>query len=48
LNPTLSSGLATIGAAVLLTALIIGVRALILIRQFAFAVSSHRTRAEFG
>jgi phosphatidylserine/phosphatidylglycerophosphate/cardiolipin synthase-like enzyme/uncharacterized membrane protein YdjX (TVP38/TMEM64 family) len=48
LNPTLSNGLATIGAVVLLVALVAALRALILIRQFAAAVSSHRTRAEFG
>ena len=48
LNPTLSNGLATIGAAVVLVALVAVLRAAILIRQFAAAVSSHRTRAEFG
>ena len=39
LNPTVSNGLATIGAAVLLVAFVAGVRALVLIRQFAAAVS---------
>ena len=38
----------TIGAAVLLFALASGLRAFLLIRQFAPSVSSHRDRAEFG
>ena len=48
LNPSVSNGLTTIGAAVLLFALASGLRAFLLIRQFAPAVSSHRDRAEFG
>jgi uncharacterized membrane protein YdjX (TVP38/TMEM64 family) len=48
LNPTVANGLVTIGAAVLLFALVSGLRAVLLVRQFAPAVSSHRTRAEFG
>jgi uncharacterized membrane protein YdjX (TVP38/TMEM64 family) len=48
LNPTLSNGLLTIGAAMLLFALVAGLRALLLIRQFAPAVAAHRGRAEFG
>ena len=48
LNPTLTNGLVTIAASALLIAVIAGLRALVLIRQFAAAVSSHRTRAEFG
>jgi phospholipase D1/2 len=48
LNPTLSNGLTTIGAAVLLIALLSGLRAILLVRQFASTVSSHRDRAEFG
>jgi phosphatidylserine/phosphatidylglycerophosphate/cardiolipin synthase-like enzyme/uncharacterized membrane protein YdjX (TVP38/TMEM64 family) len=48
LNPTVANGLITIGAAVLLFALVSSLRAVLLVRQFAPAVSSHRTRAEFG
>jgi hypothetical protein len=48
LSPTLSNGFATIGAAVLLVAFVAALRAIVLIRQFAVAVTSHRTRAEFG
>ena len=48
LRPTVANGLATIAAAALLVAAIGALRALVLIRQFASAVSSHRTRAEFG
>jgi uncharacterized membrane protein YdjX (TVP38/TMEM64 family) len=48
LNPTVANGLATIAAAALLVAVTAGLRALVLIRQFASAVSGHRTRAEFG
>lgn len=48
LSPTLSNGFATIGAAVLLVAFVAALRAIVLIRRFAVAVSSHRTRAEFG
>ena len=48
LNPTLANGLMTIGAAVLLFALVAALRGFLLIRQFAPAVSRHRTRAEFG
>jgi phospholipase D1/2 len=48
LNPTVSNGLATIGGAALIAAIIAAMRAFVLIRQFASAVSNHRTRAEFG
>jgi phosphatidylserine/phosphatidylglycerophosphate/cardiolipin synthase-like enzyme/uncharacterized membrane protein YdjX (TVP38/TMEM64 family) len=48
LNPSVSNGFITIGAAVLLFALASGLRTVLLIRQFAPAVSSHRERAEFG
>jgi uncharacterized membrane protein YdjX (TVP38/TMEM64 family) len=48
LDPTMSHGLITIGAAVLLTALAAILRTLLLIRQFAPSVSDHRARAEFG
>jgi uncharacterized membrane protein YdjX (TVP38/TMEM64 family) len=48
LDPTLSNGFATIGAATLLLALTIGLRTLLVVRQFAPAVSSHRRRVEFG
>jgi hypothetical protein len=48
LNPSVSNGFATIGAAVLLFALASGLRAFLLVRQFASAVSGHRERAEFG
>lgn len=47
-HPSVSNGLATIGAAVLLSVVASGLRTLLLIRQFAPAMSSHRTRAEFG
>ena len=48
LNPTASNGLLTIAVAVLLLAVVWAVRAILLIRQFAPAVSSQRGRAEFG
>jgi phospholipase D1/2 len=48
LNPSVSNGFITIGAAVLLFAMASGLRAFLLIRQFAPAVSRHRERAEFG
>jgi phosphatidylserine/phosphatidylglycerophosphate/cardiolipin synthase-like enzyme/uncharacterized membrane protein YdjX (TVP38/TMEM64 family) len=48
LNPSLSSGFTAIGATVLLFAVAYGLRAILLMRQFASAVSSHRERAEFG
>jgi phospholipase D1/2 len=48
LNPSLSNGLATIGVAVLLFAVASGLRAFLLLRQFAPAISSHRGQAEFG
>ena len=48
LNPSVSNALLTIGAAVLLFALASALRALLLMRQFAPAVSGHRGRAEFG
>jgi hypothetical protein len=48
LNPTLSNGLLTIGAAALLVALAAGLRAIVLVRRLASAVSDHRKSAEFG
>ena len=48
LKPSVSNALITMGAAVLLFALASALRALLLIRQFAPAVSGHRGRAEFG
>lgn len=48
LDPTVSHGLLTTGAAVLLTALGVAMRTLLLIRQFAPSVSRQRARAEFG
>ena len=48
LNPSVTSGLTTIGATVILLLLASGLRTVLLIRQFAPAVSSHRERAEFG
>jgi phosphatidylserine/phosphatidylglycerophosphate/cardiolipin synthase-like enzyme/uncharacterized membrane protein YdjX (TVP38/TMEM64 family) len=48
LDPSLSNGLATIGASVLLLAVASGMRTFLLLRQFAPAISSHRGRAEFG
>jgi uncharacterized membrane protein YdjX (TVP38/TMEM64 family) len=48
LNPSLSNAFATIGATVLLLAVASGLRAFLLVRQFASAVSSHREGAEFG
>jgi uncharacterized membrane protein YdjX (TVP38/TMEM64 family) len=48
LNPTPANGLRTIAGAVLLLAAASGIRTLLLIRQFAPAMSGHRGRAEFG
>jgi uncharacterized membrane protein YdjX (TVP38/TMEM64 family) len=48
LHPTLWNGLASIGAGVLLIGLAGGLRAVLLIRQFAPTMTGHRTRAEFG
>jgi phosphatidylserine/phosphatidylglycerophosphate/cardiolipin synthase-like enzyme/uncharacterized membrane protein YdjX (TVP38/TMEM64 family) len=48
LNPSMTNGMATIGAAVLLFALASALRGVLLVRQFASATSSHRGRAEFG
>ncbi len=48
LHPSLSTGLATIGAAVLLLVLASAMRMFLLIRQFAPSVAGHRERAEFG
>jgi uncharacterized membrane protein YdjX (TVP38/TMEM64 family) len=47
-SPTLSNGLTTIAAAVLLIAATSGLRAILLFLRFASAVSSQRDRAEFG
>ncbi len=48
LNPTTSNVAVTIVTAILLTAAAAILRTLLLIRQFAPSVSSHRARAEFG
>ncbi|HEX7778931.1 MAG TPA: VTT domain-containing protein, partial [Vicinamibacterales bacterium] len=48
LQPSIWNGLMTIGAGVLLILVAAGLRALLLIRQFAPSVSSHSERAEFG
>ena len=48
LNPSVSTGLTTIGAAVLLFASAAGLRAFLLLRQFAPAISLQRDRSEFG
>jgi phospholipase D1/2 len=48
LDPTVANGLMTIGAAVLLAALVAVLRTFLLIRQFAPQVSNQRVRAEFG
>jgi uncharacterized membrane protein YdjX (TVP38/TMEM64 family) len=48
LHPSIWNGLATIGAGMILIVLAAGLRALLLIRQFAPSMSSHRDRAEFG
>ena len=48
LHPSISNGLVTIGAAGLLLVLASALRTLLLIRQFAPSVTSHRDRAEFG
>jgi phospholipase D1/2 len=48
LYPSLWNGLLTIGAGVFLIAVAAGLRTVLLIRQFAPSLSSHRDRAEFG
>jgi phospholipase D1/2 len=48
LNPSVTNGFTTIGAAVLLFVVVSGLRTFLLLRQFAPAVSSHRGHAEFG
>jgi phosphatidylserine/phosphatidylglycerophosphate/cardiolipin synthase-like enzyme/uncharacterized membrane protein YdjX (TVP38/TMEM64 family) len=48
LNPSISTGMMTIGAVLLLAALAAGLRTFLLIRQFAPSVSRQRARAEFG
>ena len=48
LRPSMSAGLATIGLGLGLIALAAGLRALLLVRQFAPSLSRHRDRAEFG
>ena len=48
LEPSLTNGLLTVGAAVLLTAAAALLRTFLLIRQFAPSVSNQRVRAEFG
>ena len=48
LNPSVSNGLTTIGAFVIVFAFASGLRTFLLIRQFAPAISSHRGGAEFG
>jgi phospholipase D1/2 len=48
LYPSITNGLITVGAVVLLTAAAAVLRTFLLIRQFAPSVSNHRVRAEFG
>jgi phosphatidylserine/phosphatidylglycerophosphate/cardiolipin synthase-like enzyme/uncharacterized membrane protein YdjX (TVP38/TMEM64 family) len=48
LHPSISSTLVAIGAAVALIVVAAGLRTLLLIQQFAPAISGHRERAEFG
>jgi uncharacterized membrane protein YdjX (TVP38/TMEM64 family) len=48
LNPSVANWSITIGAALLLIALAVVLRAFLLTRQFAPSVSHHRNRAEFG
>jgi len=48
LYPSLSSGAAAVAAGLAVAGLALGVRTLLLIRQFAPSVSGHRARAEFG
>jgi uncharacterized membrane protein YdjX (TVP38/TMEM64 family) len=48
LHASISNGLATISAAVLLLILASAMRTFLLIRQFAPSVAGHRDRAEFG
>ena len=48
LEPSITNGLLTVGAAVLLTAAAALLRTFLLIRQFAPSVSNQRVRAEFG
>jgi hypothetical protein len=48
LYPSVPYALMTIGAAGLVICLAAGLRTLLLARQFAPAVTSHRNRAEFG
>ena len=48
LHPSITNALMTVGAALALTACAVTLRTLLLIRQFAPSMSSHRARAEFG
>jgi uncharacterized membrane protein YdjX (TVP38/TMEM64 family) len=48
LEPSITNGLLTVGAAVLLTAAAALLRTFLLLRQFAPSVSNQRVRAEFG
>jgi hypothetical protein len=48
LHSSMSNGLITIGAAVLLLVLASALRTFLLIRQFAPTLAGHRGRAEFG
>ena len=48
MDPSLSSTLITIGAAVLLGALAVVMRAVLLIRRFAPSMARHRSQVEFG
>jgi phospholipase D1/2 len=48
LHPSVPNAAITIGAGLLLIAFAVGLRAFLLIRQFAPSVSLHRDRAEFG
>jgi phospholipase D1/2 len=48
LHPTVSNGVITVGTALLLIGVAAGLRAFLLIRQFAPSVARQRDRAEFG
>jgi uncharacterized membrane protein YdjX (TVP38/TMEM64 family) len=48
LYPSLSTGAAAIAAGLAVAGLALGVRTLLLIRQFAPSISGHRERTEFG
>jgi uncharacterized membrane protein YdjX (TVP38/TMEM64 family) len=48
LEPTLARAALTLGAGLLLGALALGLRTILLLRQFSPSLSQHRKRAEFG